>query len=98
MKYAKKTIYKLSLIPKLLLCSVSKSFLLKILKMEKNEIKKIWKKSLIIQSDWFFVKDYLTSDWWCTNTNPRYLINENFDVKEVDGKKMFRPKVLQTVC
>lgn len=66
--------------------------------MTKKEIKKIWKKSLISESHWFHVKHYLTKDWWCTNTEPRYLNNENFDVKEVNGKKMFRPKVLQTVC
>lgn len=65
--------------------------------MTDKEIKILWKKSLINEFHWFFVKNYLTSDWWCTNTEPRYLNHPEFDVKEIEGEKAFRPKVLETV-
>jgi hypothetical protein len=64
----------------------------------KKEIKDIWKNSLITESHWFFVKNYLNKDGWCSNTEPRYLKHDDFDVEVFEGIIMFRPKALKTVC
>ncbi len=63
-----------------------------------KEIKEIWKNSLITESHWFFVKNYLNKDGWCSNTEPRYLKHDDFDVEVFEGIRMFRPKALKTVC
>lgn len=57
----------------------------------KTTITSLWQDNLLNTSDWFFIKDYLDKDGWCTNFNRKYTDMPNFEYRTVEEKIHFRP-------